>query len=76
MCERRSTHTVKRMKTATPFFGGFLNDESGVTAIEYALLGALIAVVIVGAVGATGTSLLGLYTSVAAKISAALGGLP
>jgi pilus assembly protein Flp/PilA len=40
-----------------------LTDESGVTAIEYALLAALIAVAIIGAVAATGTSLGAMYTT-------------
>ena len=34
----------------------FLNDESGVTAIEYALIASLIAVFIIVAVQAVGTS--------------------
>ena len=35
----------------------FAKDESGATAIEYGLIAALIAVVIIGAVGAIGTTL-------------------
>jgi len=35
----------------------FMNDEEGVTAIEYGLLASLIAVVIMTAVGITGTNL-------------------
>ncbi|WP_445502886.1 Flp family type IVb pilin [Microvirga sp. G4-2] len=35
----------------------FLNDESGATAIEYGLIAALIAVVIIGAVTVIGTQL-------------------
>ncbi len=35
----------------------FFSDESGVTAIEYGLLAALIAVVIIGALTAIGTNL-------------------
>ena len=42
----------------------FLNDESGATAIEYGLIAALIAVVIIGAVTAVGTSLSTTFTSV------------
>jgi len=34
----------------------FLKDESGATAIEYGLIAALIAVAIIGAVSAVGTS--------------------
>jgi pilus assembly protein Flp/PilA len=39
-------------------------DELGATAVEYALLAALIAVVIAGAVGALGTALRGLFALV------------
>jgi pilus assembly protein Flp/PilA len=46
----------------------FLDDESGVTAIEYALLAALIAIVIVGAVGTVGTNLNSLFSDVAASV--------
>ena len=41
----------------TQFFNRFAKDESGATAIEYGLIAALIAVVIVGAVGTVGTKL-------------------
>lgn len=41
----------------TKFFNRFLNDESGATAIEYGLIVALIAVVIVTAVTTLGTNL-------------------
>ncbi|MGH7046265.1 MAG: Flp family type IVb pilin [Stellaceae bacterium] len=41
-------------------------DETGVTAIEYALIAGLVAVVIVGAVTALGTSVSGLYSTVLA----------
>jgi pilus assembly protein Flp/PilA len=42
----------------------FINDESGATAIEYGLIAALIAVVIIGAITAVGTSLSTTFTSV------------
>ncbi len=41
----------------TQFVSRFLKDESGATAIEYGLIAALIAVVIVGAVTTIGTKL-------------------
>jgi pilus assembly protein Flp/PilA len=41
----------------TKFISQFINDESGATAIEYGLIAALIAVVIIAAVGALGTQL-------------------
>jgi len=46
------------------FFLKFANDDSGATAIEYGLIAALIAVVIIGAVTAVGTSLSTTFTSV------------
>lgn len=52
----------------------FLHDEEGVTAIEYGLIAALIAVVIITAVTLTGTNLRAVFTAVAAALSAALGG--
>lgn len=47
----------------------FMNDEEGATAIEYGLLAALIAAVIVGAVGTLGTNVNTAFTSVATGIS-------
>jgi len=47
----------------------FVSDESGATAIEYGLLAALIAVVIIGAVKAVGTNLPGKFTDVANNLS-------
>lgn len=41
----------------TKFVSRFAKDESGATAIEYGLIAALIAVVIIGAVTAVGTNL-------------------
>jgi pilus assembly protein Flp/PilA len=41
-----------------------LRDQSGATAIEYGLIAALIAVVIIGAVRVVGTSLQTTFTSV------------
>ena len=41
----------------TQFFNRFAKDESGATAIEYGLIAALIAVVIIGAVTTVGTNL-------------------
>jgi pilus assembly protein Flp/PilA len=46
------------------FVTRFLKDESGATAIEYGLIAALIAVVIVTAVGVVGTKLNTVFTNV------------
>jgi pilus assembly protein Flp/PilA len=45
-----------------------LRDESGVTAIEYGLIAALIAVTIIAAVTTVGTNLNGTFTKVAGKL--------
>lgn len=50
----------------------FLNDEEGVTAIEYALIASLIAVVIIAAVTTTGNRVCETFRDVAT----ALGGTP
>ena len=47
----------------------FIQDEAGVTAIEYGLIAALIAVVIVTAVALVGTNLNTVFGTVATKIA-------
>jgi pilus assembly protein Flp/PilA len=42
----------------------FLSDESGVTAIEYALIASLIAVAVIGAVTIVGTQVSTVFTEV------------
>jgi pilus assembly protein Flp/PilA len=46
----------------------FLRDESGATAIEYGLIAALIAVVIITAVTTVGTNLTGTFSTVATSL--------
>ena len=46
----------------------FVRDESGATAIEYGLIAALIAVVIIGAVTAVGTKLSTTFTTVSTSL--------
>jgi pilus assembly protein Flp/PilA len=48
--------------------GVFFRDESGATAIEYGLIAALIAVVIITAVTAVGTNLSGTFNTVASSV--------
>ena len=50
------------------FIQRFYNDESGATAIEYGLIAALVAVVLVTALGAMGTKLSGTFDKVSAKL--------
>ncbi len=56
------------------FIMSFLKDEDGVTAIEYGLIAALIAVVIIVAVSAIGVSLNGIFNTISAKLDSAAGG--
>ena len=46
----------------------FVKDESGATAIEYGLIAALVAVVLVTALTAMGTKLAGTFTTVSSKL--------
>ncbi|MDC8759243.1 Flp family type IVb pilin [Janthinobacterium fluminis] len=54
------------------FLSRFVNDASAVSAIEYALLGGLIAVVIVAAVGTVGSELKLLFIFVKDQVVLAL----
>ena len=49
----------------------FVKDESGVTAIEYGLIAGLISVVILVAVTAIGSSLQGLFQTIATALAGA-----
>lgn len=49
-------------------FRNFLEQDNGVTAIEYALIASLIAVVIVGAVTIVGSKMSAKYTAVANQL--------
>jgi pilus assembly protein Flp/PilA len=49
----------------------FVRDESGVTAIEYGLIAALISVVIIGSAGLVGTSLAAVFTNISTQLAAA-----
>jgi pilus assembly protein Flp/PilA len=52
------------MKTIARFF----KNEDGATAIEYGLIAALIAVVVIGAVTTVGSNLSGTFSSVATAV--------
>jgi len=49
----------------------FLADQSGATAIEYALIAALVAMALVGSVTALGASLKSIFTTVATALNTA-----
>ena len=53
------------------FVTRFLKDESGATAIEYGLIAALIAVVLVGALQAVGSSLSGAFEKISSEVDTA-----
>jgi pilus assembly protein Flp/PilA len=54
--------------------GKFLRRDAGVTAIEYGLLAALIAVAIIAALSATGDSLEGVFNYWSTAVVNAIGG--
>lgn len=58
------------MKTFLRTITAFLRDEEGASAIEYALLVALIALVIVGGATLLGQSISTMFTNAAAKLDA------
>jgi len=49
-----------------------IKDESGATAIEYGLIAGLVAVAIIAALSALGTSLTDLFTSVSDELDGAI----
>ena len=51
------------------FFSRFLEDEAGATSIEYSLIAALIAVVIITAVTKLGTNLSNKFNTIANAVS-------
>jgi pilus assembly protein Flp/PilA len=54
------------------YFKNFAREEDGVTAIEYGLIAALIAVVIIGAVRSVGTNLSLVFGAVATELQNAI----
>jgi pilus assembly protein Flp/PilA len=56
----------------TKFIKSFARDEEGVTAIEYGLIAALIAVAIIIAATAVGTNLAAVFDYVATKLGDAI----
>ena len=56
------------MKAAIQYAKSFIKSEEGVTAIEYGLIAALIAVVIIGAVTLVGTNLDATFNAIATAL--------
>ncbi len=55
-------------KKITGFIKGLWKDKSGVTAIEYGLIAALIAVIIITAVSIVGTDMRNMFNTIATNI--------
>ena len=55
-------------KKITRFMKGLWKDEAGVTAIEYGLIAALIAVIIITAVALVGTDMSNMFNTIANSI--------
>lgn len=53
------------------FIQKFIREEDGVTAIEYGLIAALIAIVIIAAVTLIGTNLAAIFATIAAALTPA-----
>jgi pilus assembly protein Flp/PilA len=68
LTERRATaaRTLK-MLTLRNNLRALIKDERGVTAMEYGLIAALIAVVIIGSVTTLGTNLSSTFSTIASK---------
>ena len=57
------------MAQHTKYLIDYWGDESGATAIEYAVIASLISVAIVGVVTSIGTSVNGMFGTVASKLN-------
>ena len=62
--------TTAHTTLGDPMLNGFLNDDNGATAIEYGLMAALIAVVIIAAVTLIGQRLDSTFSSVGNSLPA------
>ncbi len=56
------------MKNLSLAIQRFVNEEDGVTAIEYGLLAALVGVAVITAAALLGTNIASLFTSIANKL--------
>ena len=65
----KNQDTIDTSRPGRSFFRGFLNNEQGSVAIEYGLIGSLVAVGIIGGVGATSESVSDTFNSIATTMS-------
>jgi pilus assembly protein Flp/PilA len=71
--QRRLIYPLKEHSMQLAHFAQkFIRDEEGVTAIEYGLIAALIAVAIIVSVTLVGSKLAAVFTSIAGSLSTAL----
>jgi len=68
----RSNYLAEFPMQLTQIVQKFVRDEEGVTAIEYGLIAALIAVFIIGSVTIVGSQLAKVFTAISDAIAAAL----
>jgi pilus assembly protein Flp/PilA len=68
LLEARKRLLAQKEKTMSKFVTRFLKNESGATAIEYGLIAALVAVVLVTALTTLGTNLSATLGKVSAKL--------
>ena len=59
---------MKHITATRHFFLSFFSEQKGVTAVEYGLIAALIAAVIIGGVSLRGTNIQAVFTTVANTI--------
>jgi len=62
---------MKYLKTYRRTIVTFISDEEGVSVVEYALLVALIALMVAGVVTVIGNTISGMFSDTAAKIDSA-----
>ncbi|MEP1441382.1 MAG: Flp family type IVb pilin [Hyphomicrobiales bacterium] len=65
----KNQDTIGIRRKGRSFFRGFLNNAQGSIAIEYSLIGSLVAVGIISGVGATRESITDTFSSIAATMS-------
>lgn len=69
LCDPYPNHLILG-ETIMEMINNFMQEEDGVTAIEYGLIAALIAVVIIASVQGVGTALVKVFTKVSSSLAA------
>jgi Flp pilus assembly pilin Flp len=66
---QRNTEAITKTKGANPMIMKFFRDETGLELSEYAVAAALVAIAVVGAFGALGTTISGKINDLGTHIS-------